>query len=137
MLYSPLFTEAEALVLPEIFNTQYLDIDTQYEEVLFWQNKENPSAVKITPAVPNFATGEQGAGAAVDLPYVVGLLFDKDAILTQYCLDSARSTPVEARKGYRNIWHHNRRNSINDFTENHVLLYMSETVTPTTKKVAK
>ena len=127
MLYSPLFTEAEALVLPEIFNTQYLDIDTQYEEVLFWQNKENPSSVNITPAVPNFTTGEQGAGAAVNLPYVVGLLFDKDAILTQYCLDRALSTPVEARKGYRNIWNHNRRNAINDFTENHILLYMSET----------
>ena len=127
MLYSPLFTEAEALVLPEIFNTQYLNIDTQYEEVLFWQNKENPSAVNITPAVPNFTTGEQGAGAAVNLPYVVGLLFDKDAILTQYCLDRALSTPVEARKGYRNIWNHNRRNAINDFTENHILLYMSET----------
>ena len=127
MLYSPLFTEAEALVLPEIFNTQYLDIDTQYEEVLFWQNKENPSSVNITPAVPNFTTGEQGAGAAVNLPYVVGLLFDKDAILTQYCLDRALSTPVEARKGYRNIWNHNRRNAINDFTENHILLYMNET----------
>lgn len=127
MLYSPLFTEAEALVLPEIFNTQYLNIDTQYEDVLFWQNEEDPSAVKITPAVPNFTTGEQGAGATVNLPYVVGLLYDKDAILTQYCLDRALSTSVEARKGYRNIWNHNRRNSINDFTENHILLYMSET----------
>ena len=126
MLYSPLFTDAEALVMPEIFNTQYLNIDTQYEDVLFWQNKENPSKVKITPAIPNFSTGVQGAGDTVTLDYVVGLIYDKDAIMTQYCLDRSITTPLEARKGYRNIWNHYRRNSINDFTENHVLLYMAD-----------
>lgn len=126
MLYSPLFTDAEALVMPEIFNTQYLNIDNQYEDVIFWQNKENPSAVKITPAIPDFTTGVQGAGDPVNLDYVVGLIYDKDAIMTQYCLDRSLTTPIEARKGYRNIWNHYRRNAINDFTENHILLYMAD-----------
>ena len=126
MLYSPLFTDAEALVMPEIFNTQYLNIENQYEDVLFWQNKENPSSVNITPAIPDFTTGVQGAGEAVNLDYVVGLIYDKDAIMTQYCLDRSLTTPIEARKGYRNIWNHYRRNAINDFTENHILLYMAD-----------
>lgn len=126
MLYSPLFIEAESMILPEIFHDENLKIDTQYEDVLFWQNKEKPASISITPAIPDFTTGEQKAGDAVALDYVVGLIYDKDAMMTQYQLDRAAVSPLEARKGYRTFWNHNRMNFINDFTENHVLLYMAD-----------
>lgn len=126
ILYSPLFTEAKAKVFPEIFRPEYLDIDSQYEGVTYWQNLNEPSAVKVTPAIPDVNGGGQKAGAAVDLPYVVGLIYDADALMIDYQLEAANTTPLEARKRYRNIWWSFAKNSINDFTENAILFIMKD-----------
>lgn len=126
LLYEPLFMQAEAQVLPEIFNDQYLDIDRQYEGVMFWQNEKEPPKVSVIPAVPNFTTGQQTAGSAVALNYVVGLLYDEDAVMTDYQLEATNVTPLEARKRYRNTWLSIARNSIVDLTENAVLFYMAD-----------
>lgn len=132
VLYSPLFRKAEALVLPEIFNPQYLSMDN-YEGVTFWQN-ENTDAdrpkINVTPAIieadstdPDY--GKQKAGATVALDYVVGFLFDTDAVLAEMQLDRADTTPVEARKHYRNTWNTFAKNAISDPTEKAILFYMS------------
>lgn len=126
LLYEPLFMSAEARVLPEIFNDQYLDIDRQYEGVMFWQNEREPSKVSVIPAVPDFTTGQQTAGNAVALNYVVGVLYDEDGIMTDYQLEATNVTPLEARKRYRNTWLSIARNSIVDLTENAVLFYMAD-----------
>ena len=127
LLYEPMFIDAEARVLPEIFHDGYLDVDKQYEGVMFWQNIEDPSAIDVTPAVPDFAgTGEQTAGTNVSLANVVGLIYDEDALMTDFQLERAATTPLEARKLYRNSWLHICRNAINDFTENAVLFYMAD-----------
>lgn len=125
ILYTPLFTEARANVLPDIFNPEYLDI-SQYEGVTYWQDINDPSAINITPAVTDTATGEQKAGDAVSLPYVIGILYDVDGMMTDYQLEDALSTPVEARKRYYNIWYSYARNGINDNTENSVIFYMQD-----------
>ena len=126
MLYEPLFTEAEALVLPEIFRPNYLDIDTQYEGVDFWQNVNNPSAIDVIPAIPNTASTAQTVGAEVELDYVVGMIFDADALMIDYQLEAASTTPLEARKHYRNMWWSFSKNAISDFTENCVIFIMAD-----------
>lgn len=128
-LYAPLFNEAEALVLPEIFNPKYLSVDN-YEGVSFWQAKSNRAGINITPAITDADTtsptyGTQIAGSAVALDYVVGCLFDEDAVLAEMQLNVARSTPVEARKGYRNTWDTFAKNMISDPTEKFILFYMA------------
>lgn len=124
VLYRPFIIDAETMVLPEIFNDQYLQI-ANYESVDFWQDELVPGAIKITPAIPDVNDPTtQIAGSAVSLDTVLGVLFDEDAIMVDYELDSSYSTPVEARKRYRNIWWHFKKNAINDFTENGILLYM-------------
>lgn len=126
MLYKDLFVDAEALVLPEIFHDGMLSVGN-YEGVGFWQSELNRPAISVTPAIPNTANpAEQTAGQAVALDYVVGILFDKDAIITNFQFESADSTPLEARKKYRNIWYHNVKNAMNDFTENAVLFIMAD-----------
>lgn len=125
-LYSPLFTDAEAMVLPEIFNPQYLDIKTQYQEVTYWQGESSRAAINVTPAIVNTSTGVQEAGASVNLSYVVGMITDADGLMTNFQAEIARTTPVEARKGYRNIWTTFLRNNINDNTENCVIFYMAD-----------
>ena len=126
IMYRPFWIDAEARVLPEIFNAEMLKAPA-YEGVDFWQNEMNPTAIDVTPAIPdvNDLTA-QTVGSAVELDYVLGVLYDEDAIMVDYQLDAAHSTPVEARKRYRNIWYHFAKNSINDFTENGVLLYIGE-----------
>lgn len=125
ILYTPLFTEARSNVLPDIFNPQYLDINN-YEGVTYWQDISNPAQIDITPAVVDTATGEQTAGAEAKIPYVIGILYDVDGMMSDYQLDDAISTPVEARKRYYNIWYSFARNGINDNTENSIIFYMAD-----------
>ena len=133
-LYEPLMIKTKAYVYPSLFNEEYLQI-SQYESVMFWQNENDPSAIKVTPAIPDAAgtnSGLQTAGNQVSLSYVVGLLFDEDALMVDYQLERSNTTPLEARKGYRNIWWTFSKNSICDYTENAILYYMADPVTPGT-----
>lgn len=124
IMYRPFWIDAEAKVLPEIFNDQYLQ-PGNFEGVDFWQNELNPTSIKVTPAIPDTSNpAAQTAGTQVALDYVLGVLYDEDAIMVDYQLEASYSTPIEARKRYRNIWWHFAKNSINDFTENGVLFYL-------------
>lgn len=127
-MYEPLFRRAEAMVMPEIFNDSWL-ARPQYEGVEYWQAENDPAAVSVIPAIPDSTTGYQVAGNAVELPYVVGLLFDEDACMVDFQLDRADATPLEARKLYHNIWVHISKNGINDFTEKAVLFIMQDPTT--------
>lgn len=126
ILYAPMFAKAQSYVFPEIFNPQYLRIEN-YEGVSYWQNDAVGEQMKIsvTPAIPDTSNpAAQKAGSAVTLDNVVGVLFDEDALMVDYQLESALSTNVEARKRYRNIWYTFAKNSICDFTEKGILYYL-------------
>lgn len=125
-LFADLFVEAEAMVLPEIFNPEYLDINTQYEEVNYWQSVDDRSAVNVVPAVINTSTGVQEAGSQVSLEYVVGMITDKDGLMTNFQFDGAATTPLEARKRYRNVWNTFLKNNMCDNTENCIIFYMAD-----------
>lgn len=127
LIYKPFWYKAEAIVKSAIFNPQYLDINN-FEGVDFWQNEIDSSAISVTPAIPDvtLANGTQTAGTAVTLDYVLGFMFDEDALMVDYQFDSATTTPLEARKHYRNMWWTMRKNAICDFTENMILLYMAD-----------
>lgn len=132
VLFAPLFNKAQALVMPEIFNPQYLSLEN-YEGVTFWQNEYTDAdrpKINVTPSIietdsTDPAYGTQIKGSAVVLDYVVGFLFDKEAVLAEMQLDRADTTPVEARKHYRNTWNTFAKNGISDPTENSILFYMA------------
>lgn len=126
MLYNPFWINAEARVKPAIFNERYLDFG-RFEGVDFWQNELEPTKIDITPAIPDVANPtEQTTGNRVQLDYVLGFMFDEDACMVDYQFDSATTTPLEARKHYRNMWWTIRKNAINDFTENMIVFYMAD-----------
>lgn len=128
LLYNPLFVKAQAQVLPQIFNPEYLDINN-FEGVDYWQSNYDEDArpaVNVYPAIYDTVTGTQIKGDQVNVPYVVGLLFDRDALLTDFQYDWSASTPLEARKGYRNVITHYNKGCINDPTENAILYYMDD-----------
>lgn len=123
--YNPFWLKARAMVMPEIFSPQYLK-EPQFEAVDFWQSFEAGPAISVTPAIPDFTNKTQTAGSAVALDYVLGILYDEDAIMTDFQLESSATTPLEARKRYRNIWWSFAKNSINDFTENAIIFTMED-----------
>ena len=127
MLYNPLMIKTQSYVFPELFNEQYLKMEN-YEGVMYWQNENDPSAIKVTPAIPDTTglNGVQTAGDTVTLDYVVGMLYDVDALMVDYQLDNSAVTPLEARKHYRNMWWSFAKNAICDFTENAIIYIMAD-----------
>ena len=120
--YGELFTEAKARVLPEIFNPQYLSAENG-EAVTYWQSSKDADRMKIQckPALPEGAESEN-----VELDYVIGIIFDTDAIQSINQFEGAFQTPINARKLYYNVWYHYKFGAIQDYTENSIIYYLGE-----------
>lgn len=136
MMYTPLWEQAKALVMPEIFNPEYLNMDNQFESVDFWQNfsmnDADKAGVNIKATIPgwlndliNGTSTDTDAAYTFNPDYVVGCLFDKDAVLTDFQFETARTTVPEARKNYVNTWLDFGLGAIGDPSENFVLFVMS------------
>lgn len=128
ILFNPLFVQAEAQVLPEIFNDKYLKLEN-FEAVNYWQSRQTPAAIKIKPPMVDYTGNNYGLQTpddTVEEDYVVGVIYDRDAMMVDYQLDSADSTPIEARKHYYNLWWTFAKNSIVDCTENMVVFVMRD-----------
>lgn len=126
IMYEPLFIESEARVFSTIFNPSYLDIG-DYEGVNFWQNQNNPTAINVKPNILNVNTGvSTDAENAVSLPFVLGLLYDEEAMGVMPQFDYASTTPFNSAGGYYNMFLHWRFNEYNDFTENAVLFILGD-----------
>lgn len=124
VLYEPLFRDEATTVFPSLFSTSELRLEN-YEGVEYWQNVNEPMKVSITPAQLNTTTGESEAGNAVSLTYVVGLLFDRDAISQSVMFESANSTILNPRGLYTNqYWHWANMYKL-DQTENMILYYLA------------
>lgn len=125
MLYSPLFnqigTEARAL----IFNQQFLNFP-QFRGVTWWQNPLDPSHIKITPRIYDVTTGDSKQGNRMDVPYLVGVMFDRPAMVMVYKLTETIATPVNAAGGYYNMFYHWGFRPQCDQTENAVVFYMAD-----------
>ena len=128
-LYNPLFRKSEAVVMPEIFRPEYLNMEKQFERVEYWQSNDsdtNRSAINFNSAYLDSSDGTQKATGAIVAPYVVGVLADEDAFMTDFQLEKALTSPLEARKGYRNNWLTFAKNAIIDQTENMVVFIMAD-----------
>lgn len=118
ILYGELFTQTVVNVMPEIFSPGYLSLP-QYESVSYWQSTKNRTAIKVTPALPD---GKESTEQDID--YVVGILFDKDAIMSINQFDGAFETPLEARKLYTNMWYTFKFGAVNDYVSPAIVYYL-------------
>lgn len=134
LLFGPLWRLAESIVMPEIFNDSYLKLDTQFEPVEYWQSNTSDvvrSQVSWTGSYYDSVSGEQKATTAQTLDYLVGVLFDEDAIMTDVQLEDVAVSPLESRKKFRNSWNTFSFNAISDQTENMTIFIMDDSgVTP-------
>ena len=128
-LYNPLFRKAESIVMPEIFRPEYLNMEKQFERVEYWQSNDsdaNRSKVVFNSAYLDISDGTQKATGTQTIDYVVGVLADEDAFMTDFQLERALTSPLEARKAYRNNWLTYAKNAIIDQTENMVVFIMAD-----------
>ncbi len=136
MMFTPFWEDAKAMVMPEIFNDEYLQ-PSQFEPVDYWQafslDQDTRASVNIQVTVPAWlenlilnTTGSSDTAYTFQPDYVLGCLYDRDAVLTDFQFETARTTPLEARKNFINTWMDYGLGAIGDPTENFVLFVMSE-----------
>lgn len=130
-IYNPFMIKARATVMPSIFNDQYLSVDN-YEGIDYWQSIDTPAAINIKPAIIETDSTDSdygtqiAAASAVSLSNVMAVLFDEDALMVDYQLDSALSSPIEARKRYYTVWNSISAGYLADYTENCIVFTMED-----------
>lgn len=126
VMYEPIFIKTQAEVYSGLFNPEYLDIGS-FEGVNYWQSQSTPTAINVKPNILDVATGaSKDADVAVELNYVLGILFDEEACGVMPQFDYSSTTPFNSAGGYYNMYMHWRFNSYCDYTENAVLFVMGE-----------
>ena len=126
VMYEPIFIKTQAEVYSGLFNPEYLDIGS-FEGVNYWQSQSTPTAINVKPNILDVATGaSKDADTAVNLDYVLGILFDEEACGVMPQFDYSSTTPFNSAGGYYNMYMHWRFNSYCDYTENAVLFVLGE-----------
>ena len=126
VMYEPIFIKTQAEVYSGLFNPRYLDIGS-FEGVNYWQSQSTPTAINVKPNILDVATGaSKDADVAVELNYVLGILFDEEACGVMPQFDYSSTTPFNSAGGYYNMYMHWRFNSYCDYTENAVLFVLGE-----------
>lgn len=126
-LLAPLLYDAEANVLSQVFHDGYLKLDN-YRRIVYWQSAESGKEgnINVTPNQLNVADGTTITGDAVTTPYIVGIMYDRAALMSTYHLDRTITTPDNAGGAYVNTYYHWANDYTNDFTENAILYYMED-----------
>lgn len=126
VMYEPIFIKTQAEVYSGLFNPEYLNIGS-FEGVNYWQSQSTPTAINVKPNILDIATGaSKDAETAVDLDYVLGILFDEEACGVMPQFDYSSTTPFNSAGGYYNMYMHWRFNSYCDYTENAVLFVLGQ-----------
>lgn len=125
LMYAPAMIDQETIVMPELFGPDYIKI-MGYEEVNYWQNPNNPSAIQINPVILDTATGGKKAAGEQSIPYVLAYLFDIEHMGTTEHFQGSDVTPLNAAGEYWNIYYHWLFGGWNDFTEKHVLFIVGD-----------
>ena len=123
LIYNSRFFNQIKLSLAEIFHPEMLDLPNG-EDVQYWQSVTDPYKVAVKPALLENATS-----SAVEMDIVIGMLFDVDALMANIRYEGMTATPVNARHLYRNEFWHFLFSNWNDYSENGIIYYMSDSTT--------
>lgn len=126
-LLAPLLYDAEANVLSQVFHDGYLKLDN-YRRIAYWQSADSGKEgnINVVPNQLKVADGTVETGKAVTTPYIVGIMYDRPALMSTYRLERTITTPDNAGGAYVNTYYHWANDYTNDFTENAILYYMED-----------
>lgn len=136
MMFKPFWNLVRTQVQSLLFNPQYLDIDSQFEAIDFWQtnslSESDKAGINMYVTVPGWLESMITGGVTTtdtkytfNPDYVLGAIWDKDAVMTDFQLETADTTPLEARKRYISTWYTFAKGAIGDPSENMVIFIMS------------
>lgn len=126
IMLNSFWKQAQTSVLSAVFNDKYLKI-ADVEFVNYWQSIKDPEKIKIKPNILDLTTGaSKDAATNVELPYVLGCIFDRRAVGVNYQFTKTITTPVNAAGDYYNTYVHYRKNYWNNYTHNGVVFVMGE-----------
>jgi hypothetical protein len=117
IMYEPYMIDARFNVLSTIFNPDKLSIG-EYEKVNFWQDIKRGPEVNVQASYLG-ANGEKTtASAAVKFDYVLGILYDVDAMGWTNIFESIDTSPFNAAGRYYCQYYHGQSCPFIDLTEN-------------------
>ena len=128
LMYTDFWIDSETQVFPTVFSDEQLKIADK-ELVNGWQEFDSP-AIKITPNIIDRTGASTNADKQVNLPYVLGLLYDRRAMGVNNQWMYSAATPFNAAGGYYNIYDHYRFNAWNNFTHNAILYVLGDGAPP-------
>ena len=122
-LYAPLLNGMNARVLAETFHDDFLEY-ADVEAVNYWQSIESPMALNVTPSYMGANGLIVTAQEAQSITNLVGVIFDRDALGYTTVNNWSATTPLNAKGGYWNTFHHFTERWYNDFTEKGLVLLL-------------
>lgn len=125
IFFEPFFIDARAFVFSSIFNPEELDIGS-YEKVNYWQNINHESAVLVKPTYLDEDGKQTTDDDPVSIPFVLGLLYDKDAMGWTNIFKATVTSPLNVRGMYYNTVYHEQTKGWNDMSENCCLFVIGE-----------
>lgn len=115
MLYIELVNALKTNINSKAFNMDQVAIDIPFKTVPFWQSMKNPTNIDIKPA---------SGGVEVKQPFIMGVMFDREAMGTYKKNYTSLTSPINAAGKYYNVFYHMITMYFNDLTENAVLFLL-------------
>lgn len=134
-MLAPFWDRVKRVVRPGLFANEYLEY-IKFDEVAFWQDISTPEQINadvsyFKPAVANvagskttYAVNNDSGEATVELPYVLGVMFDDEAAAICYKNMWSAATPMNPAHGFQTNYIHEDIQWRNDNTENCCLLLL-------------
>ena len=134
-MLAPFWDRVKRIVRPGLFANEYLEY-IKFNEVAFWQNIETPEQINadvsfFKPATVNIGGSKttysllnDSGEAAVELPYVLGVMFDDEAAAICYKNMWSAATPMNPAHGFQTNYIHEDVQWRNDNTENCCVLLL-------------
>ena len=116
VFYNPYFIDVDKNIYSTLFHPEKLDIG-EYEKVNFWQSLDTPTAINIKPNYMDTDGEVKDSSEAVKLDYVLGMLFDEEALKTRNVYKNTRLSAYNSRGEYQNMWYHSWFSPKSDYTE--------------------
>lgn len=134
-MLAPFWDRVKRVVRPGLFANEYLEY-IKFDEVAFWQDISTPeqinadvSFLKVIASTGEnekkvYAVYNDSSEAAVELPYVLGVMFDDEAAAICYKNMWSAATPMNPAHGFQTNYIHEDVQWRNDNTENCCVLLL-------------
>lgn len=134
-MLAPFWDRVKRVVRPGLFANEYLEY-IKFDEIAFWQDIGTPEQINadvsyFKPVVANvagskttYAVNNDSGEAAVELPYVLGVMFDDEAAAICYKNMWSAATPMNPAHGFQTNYIHEDVQWRNDNTENCCVLLL-------------